>query len=618
MNLVQIQERLKDMPLQAVMQYANGMNPDVPPYLALGELNRRKKMEQSMQPAEMPQGTIKEQLEQEVGLAALQKQLMNQLQTQGLRQQQAAMSQGQQMARMPGPAPQGVPQPEVPEEVEMAGGGVATLMVPDNQFQFGSGGIIAFKDGGLNPEFVINPYEGQDIEPSDRQKRRAAIDEAERLRREEIRDRAERQKRAEQQAAQVEFLERAEVPVDMVKAVQEGRVLTTNPITRDMPDNRGMAQRFPPGPPPPAVAPAAAPVMRPVQQAAAPQGIAAVAPQQVAYPQAGPMQQALAAMATGPQTPYPSYEQMRKEAEAKDEYLRKRPGEKLEQYLSTLERRDREDQERFQEMEKERTRAALWKSLIAAGEASRGQKGIGALLGGFGRTAGEELEAGRGREEKQRALMREREANRIKMAQEIENARIAASEGRFKDQREHEQKAAQYNQENKKLEVEIVRTQANIEASQQGRQFEVNAANARSFAELQARAAEGKLDRENRVLVANIQAASANRLGEAERIFDEYQRRLKADPSGKMAEDYMTAIQRAKGLDIRAGDAKTRQIAAQMKPLQEELEKLIANPMSMKDPRVQQLRSELDKLRQQLGGSSQAPLGSRENPIPIR
>ena len=189
MNLVQIQERLKDMPLQAVMQYANGMNPEVPPYLALGELNRRKKMEQSMQPAEMPQGTIKEQLEQEVGLAALQKQLMNQLQTQGLRQQQAAMSQGQQMARMPGPAPQGVPQPEVPEEVEMAGGGIATINVPDNQFEFGSGGIIAFSNGGLNPEFITDAFDGMEIEPSERQKRRAAIDEAERLRREEIRDR---------------------------------------------------------------------------------------------------------------------------------------------------------------------------------------------------------------------------------------------------------------------------------------------------------------------------------------------------------------------------------------------------------------------------------------------
>lgn len=617
MNLVQIQERLKDMPLQAVMQYANGMNPEVPPYLALGELNRRKKMEQAMQPAEMPQGTIKEQLENEVGLAALQKQLMNQLQTQGLRQQQAAMSQGRQMANMPGPAPQGVPQPEVPEE--MADGGVATLRVPDDQFEFGSGGIIAFSNGGLNPEFVTDSYEGQEVELSERQKRRAAIDEAERLRREEIRDREERQKRAEQQAAQVEFLERAEVPVDMVKAVQEGRVLTTNPITRDMPDNRGSAQRFPPGPPPlPASAPMPAPARQLAPQAAAPQGIATVAPQAVAYPQAGPLQQALVAMAMGPQTPYPSYEEERRKAEERNPYLKKQPGEKLEQYLATLERRDREDQERFQEMEKERTRAALWKSLMAAGEASRGQRGIGALLGGFGRTSETEMEAARGREEKQRALMREREMNRVKMSQEIESARIAASEGRFKDQREHEQKAAQYNQENKKLEVQIATTQAGIEAAQQRSMFEVNAANARSFAQLQAQAAEGKLDRENRVLVANIQAASGNRPGEAERIFEEYQRRLKADPSGKSAEEYMTAIQRAKGLDIRAGDAKTRQIAAQMKPLQEELEKLIANPMSMKDPRVQQLRSELDKLRQQLGGSSQAPLGSRENPIPIR
>jgi hypothetical protein len=35
----------------------------------------------------------------------------------------------------------------------------------------------------------------------------------------------------------------------------------------------------------------------------------------------------------------------------------------------------------------------------------------------------------------------------------------------------------------------------------------------------------------------------------------------------------------------------------------------------MKDPRVQQLRSELDKLRQQLGGSSQA--GTDQRPITV-
>ncbi|NBR62646.1 MAG: hypothetical protein EBT86_13705, partial [Actinobacteria bacterium] len=124
---------------------------------------------------------------------------------------------------------------------------------------------------------------------------------------------------------------------------------------------------------------------------------------------------------------------MRKAAEEKDKYLKILPGEKLEQYLTSLERRDREDQARFEKMEEERARSAFAKALMAAGEASRGQRGIGALLGGFGRTAQTELEAARGREERQRDLMREREMNRVKMAQEIENARIAQSEGRFKD-----------------------------------------------------------------------------------------------------------------------------------------------------------------------------------------
>ena len=39
MNLIQIQEHLKDMPTQAIMAYANGQNPQVPPYMALGEMN---------------------------------------------------------------------------------------------------------------------------------------------------------------------------------------------------------------------------------------------------------------------------------------------------------------------------------------------------------------------------------------------------------------------------------------------------------------------------------------------------------------------------------------------------------------------------------------------------
>ncbi len=612
MNLVQIQERLKDMPLQAVMQYANGMNPEVPPYLALGELNRRKKMEQAMQPAEMPQGTIKEQLENEVGLAALQKQLMNQLQTQGLRQQQAAMSQSQQMADMPGPAPEGVPQPEVPEE--MASGGITTINVPDDQFEFGSGGIIAFAPGGSAKSTDLTE---EDLKRIDELKERvsqakaleSAFLEPGVMGLKQLREFPERKveydkaiaarRQLEQELAQSELGRPIPQAVDMTKAVQEGRVLTTNPITPDrgFPDNRGSAQRFPPGPPP-AAAPAAAPARQPVAQAAPPQGIATVAPQAVAYPQAGPLQQALAAMATGPQAPYPSYEQMRKEAEAKDEYLTKRPGEKLEQYLATLERRDREDQERFQEMEKERTRGALWKSLMAAGEASRGQRGIGALLGGFGRTSETEMEAARGREEKQRALMREREMNRVKMSQEIESARIAASEGRFKDQREHEQKAAQYNQENKKIDVQLATTQAGIEAAQQGRQYESASAMAREQLRIEAEARERKLDRQSRESIANLPTGE-ERLASA--FISNY---MKENPGKKYHEAYAAYKQSGQG-----GVPAERQQLAELKALQTSLNKTLETTYNKEDRK--KVQDQLNQVNEAIG--RMAGIGAAQN-----
>ena len=64
MNLIQIQEHLKDLPTQAIMSYANGQNPQVPPYMALGEMNRRKTMEQRA--AQAPDSSVKEKLESEL------------------------------------------------------------------------------------------------------------------------------------------------------------------------------------------------------------------------------------------------------------------------------------------------------------------------------------------------------------------------------------------------------------------------------------------------------------------------------------------------------------------------------------------------------------------------
>jgi hypothetical protein len=137
MNLVQIQERLKDAPIQSIMQYANGGNPMVPPYLALAELKRRESISQSAQSQQaMQQGqprSVKEQIEQTAGLAALQ-QRMQQQGMQGLMAQ--ARPQG---------IPEGVPQPSRQPESE----GLAGVPVSKDMFNFSDGGIVAFAKGDL-------------------------------------------------------------------------------------------------------------------------------------------------------------------------------------------------------------------------------------------------------------------------------------------------------------------------------------------------------------------------------------------------------------------------------------------------------------------------------------
>lgn len=133
MNLIQIQERLKELPLQAVMAYANGMNPEVPPYVALSELERRKRMDQMTQPAQMPQGTVKDKIEQQVGLAEQQKQ-----------QQQAAMQQMMTAAAQP----RGLPAAPVPAQMfSAAGGGIVAFAEGD-----AVDGIDAGSDGGSGEE----------------------------------------------------------------------------------------------------------------------------------------------------------------------------------------------------------------------------------------------------------------------------------------------------------------------------------------------------------------------------------------------------------------------------------------------------------------------------------
>lgn len=144
MNLVQINEHLKEAPLRALMAYANGQNPMVPAYMATGELKRREimtqKQAQSQQAAQGQQPTVKEQVEQQAGLLALQAQQQKQAQQQLMQQAQT----------QPMPVPPQTPQPEEQpqEESEFAYGGIAQLPV---SYDFASGGIIAFKEGDKVP-----------------------------------------------------------------------------------------------------------------------------------------------------------------------------------------------------------------------------------------------------------------------------------------------------------------------------------------------------------------------------------------------------------------------------------------------------------------------------------
>jgi hypothetical protein len=152
MNLVQINEHLKNVPLQALMQYANGQDPMVPAYMATGEMKRREVMQQkqsqAQQAAQGQSPTVKEQVEQQAGLMALQAQQQKQAQQQMMQQAQA------QPMPTPPETPQPVPQGE--EQAEFAMGGIARLPV---NYDFASGGIIAFAGEGRSDVPVVEETE---------------------------------------------------------------------------------------------------------------------------------------------------------------------------------------------------------------------------------------------------------------------------------------------------------------------------------------------------------------------------------------------------------------------------------------------------------------------------
>jgi hypothetical protein len=367
MNLIQIQEHLKDLPTQVIMSYANGQNPEVPPYMALGELNRRKTSEQRK--TEPPTQSVKDKLESEVGGRGM-PQGMPQGAAQGIAQLPAAqMAQG-----APQGMPQGAPQemPPAPQGMPpgMAAGGVAGLPVRDDMFHYAPGGIVAFAGG----ELVRGP--GGELVPDD------------------------------------DAAGEAEARAGMAAADQsQGPPLI----------GRGI----------PSIAPTGVDLQSLTPEAAL----------------------RLQKMLRGENPPpvVQSKEEIRKSmvtkalAEGdvdKAKMLSQIPGEALIPLMAQLKEQNEASKKQFEENQKRQGLGALGDALIAAGEATRGQKGIGAAFAGFGKSYSASSAEDIKRQQAQQAAVRAQTIEMATLQSKVDDLRSAYANGTVDDQ-QAAQKAAQ-------------------------------------------------------------------------------------------------------------------------------------------------------------------------------
>ena len=433
MNLLEIQEDLKDQTMQIVMGYANGTNPDVPPYLALAELNRRKRMEQSAKTGTPPEGTVKDKLEKELtGQAA------DLMQAGAAKQAQSNQQLQQSLMGQPQPVPEGTPQPPQPEEEmpempqqmpQMAGGGLTSLPTND-MFKFaGGGGVVAFAEGDV----VVDQAE------------QAARDARNNLRQYSLRQQqqdpqgfAAAQQAAEAADAALNAARRAAFSTESGPAGALGKTMGI-PV-RDA-KQQAAARIQPTFSPDDQSAAETARLAR--QNSGPPMGIASVAPPALP-PMPAPAGGGIPASMKMPGAPTftaPDKDAYKNELAAFKQANPGVAGSEFQKLLDKIAKQDEDDRAKFITQEKGRTRADFWKSLIDAGEATRGQKGIGALLGGFGKSAGASEAAAAERENAQTKMRRDQEMGMAKMRAELESARRAEARGDFEAAFKHKQDA---------------------------------------------------------------------------------------------------------------------------------------------------------------------------------
>jgi hypothetical protein len=481
MNLIQIQDRLKDLPMQAVMGYANGENPQVPPYLALGELNRRKQMEQKS--AKAPQGTVKENIEQQVGLLSLQKL------RQGQMAQQSAM-QGAQAPTIPENTPEPTEQPE--EEMAMAAGGITRL--PASNMNFASGGIIAFAEGDLVIDEAARNAEAakQKLRQYGTLERRrdpegyAAAQQADAAAQaafQVARQQYEREmaqagvdkaafNRGDVGALKAQMGLNAPAPVNVQQALPQPVVNPSNQsaaeTARLLRQNAGIGSIAPP----PAPAPSAP---RPEM----PQAISAPAAPSAPAPVSAAMQLLNSEMSASTRpTPLTEFAPP-KQTPIGEEYLN---------YVAEREGRNKKDEEKFKEREASRAKRDFFQALIESGEASRGQKGIGSVFAGFGRSYGKSATEADERQAAYEKVQQERLDNNAKLKFEIANLRRAEERGDAKSVYDSKVKIFEYQQKDRDLAVQAAGQTARIESAERISDKEIGSRERMSNLDRQARA----------------------------------------------------------------------------------------------------------------------------------
>ena len=154
MNLIKIQNELKQLPqdpetMELLADYANGSSIQVPPFLALSEIQRRNAAEEKAKISEVPEGTVNEQAQAKAMKQSADLMTAQQAQQQqGAQQLQSALSQGQGQVAPGTPQPQGQEIPQQPT-MQAAEGGIMRLPVRDDMFNFADGGIVAFAKGDV-------------------------------------------------------------------------------------------------------------------------------------------------------------------------------------------------------------------------------------------------------------------------------------------------------------------------------------------------------------------------------------------------------------------------------------------------------------------------------------